>query len=176
MSFPRRFALLCFTVALAGGCGGGPRVRAQTSADADFGAYRTIAFAGDQPPPEGYERATLTSTARDAAREGARATLMAKGWRRVSVDEADVVMYAGVGRRELSDDVGGATPYQFEYTVRQGAIVLQAFDRVTQRPVWQGQVSATIRPPYEDPEKIRAAVSQLLDAFPVPGGTADDDG
>jgi len=149
------------------GCG--PKVKTNTPAGVSFASYATIAYGGRQGPPEGFERATLPPKAMAQALAAARDTLTAGGWKETSVEEADVVVYAGTGRRLQGERSGGYTGVNFEVMVEKGAIVLDAFDRETGELLWQGQVEGTIKPPIDDFPALRQAVAALLERFPAPG-------
>ncbi|MEM1030448.1 MAG: DUF4136 domain-containing protein, partial [Myxococcota bacterium] len=84
------------------------------------------------------------------------------------VEDADVVVYAGIGRRTRLERFSSVTGQSYEVPVEKGTIVLDAYDRRTGAPVWRGQVEGTVRPPVDDLQALRRAVAALLSRFPEP--------
>lgn len=162
-----QLCLLGFALLIATGCG--PEVTSETPAGVSFADYKTIGYGGTKAPPPDYERATLEPAAREAALDAAKQTLTAKGWVEVSPEEADVVVYAALGQRTATESYASVTGQNYEVLVEKGTIVLDAYDRRTQKPIWKGQVEGTIRPPIDDLVALRKAVEALLNAFPAPG-------
>lgn len=160
--------LLIFALVWLVGCG--PEVVSETPAGGSFTDYRTIAYGGAVAPPAGYDRASLDPPARKAALDAAKETLAGKGWVEAPVEEADVVVFAALGRRKATERYASVTGQNYELRVDKGSIVLDAYDRRTQKPVWKGQVEGTIRPPIDDLVALRNAVSALLEEFPAAGG------
>lgn len=161
--------MLVLALGLISGCGG-PEVTSKTPDGASYADYRTIGYAGRKAPPKGYERATLAPDARRAALEAAKEALAAKGWVEAPAAEADVVIYAGLGRRKGLETYASVTGQNYTVQVEKGAIILDAYDRRTNEPVWKGKVEGTIKPPIDDDlAALRKAVTSLLNEFPAPG-------
>lgn len=161
----RRRTLLALSALALLGVACGPTLHTALESGASFDGYGSVAFAGRRPPPEGFERHALTDEQRRIAMSAARETLLAKGWREAPVEEADVVIYAGVGKREKKQDLIAGTGVLFETKVTEGGLVVEAFDRATEAPLWHGTVQAT----REYIGGLRGAVKALLEEFPAPG-------
>ncbi len=164
-----RLCMLTIGLFLATGCG--PEVTSETPDGVSFAGYKTIGYGGTKAPPPNYKRATLEPEARKAALDAAKETLAAKGWVEVAPEEADVVVYAALGQRTATESYASVTGQNYDVLVEKGTIVLDAYDRRTQKPIWKGQVEGTIRPPIDDLLALRKAVEALLNEFPAPGAS-----
>jgi hypothetical protein len=92
--------------------------------------------------------------------------LAGKGYQKGS--PPDLTLALTVGKRQKIDvdtwNRYGWNEHAHNYT--EGQVSVDAFDSKTKQAVWHGQVTDTVRAGKTDPEKLHAAVTQLMDHFP----------
>lgn len=158
----------------------------QTGSDqypgAQFGAYATYAWIGDDPliRPRDSQAPISALTVR-TIREAVESGLSAKSYRKVdSAAEADFVVSFTVGARDRIDAESYPVPYRGPWlwhwtgrsvdvqVYREGTLSLDIFDGKSRQPVWHGWARKTITGADEaDPgPAIRSAVGKILRRFP----------
>lgn len=163
--------LLALLTAL--GCGGGIEYRhAQNDEEGQFDRYRTMSFMAASDIGS-FSRAELTEEQRSFLAGIALPIFDEKGWVIVDDDqEADLIMLAGVGRRiRVEERIEGVPSMRFdtyEEEINEGTIVLDAWDRRTEKHVWHGQVIAKTGE-ESNAERATEAVRLLLSEFPAAG-------
>lgn len=95
-------SLLVSLLALpAWGCGASNELTVDSSHDqeAEFGRYRTWAVGGAEALPSGFARVELEVMQLEQLRDIAREVLEAKGYREGTINNADIIFFAGLGQR-----------------------------------------------------------------------------
>ncbi|MGF1464606.1 MAG: DUF4136 domain-containing protein [Sandaracinaceae bacterium] len=186
MTNPIPWSAVVLGAMMLSACGGGPEViyRSETADDANFTAYRTLAFAGREDPPGGYEPVELPEAFRGPARQAVIDTLSAAGWSWVdSPGAADVVFVVSLGSRERESDQQVRGAYWVDtYTVEvlEATIIVDAYDRRDRTHLWSGSVTGVVRgdPDRERTEAeiqaFRDIIEELFLRFPRPGTATGD--
>ena len=142
-----------------------PKVSTDTTPGANFATYRTFTFVNALPPagmdPVGYER----------IRQGVEQGLTGKGFSKAEPGDLSVIITVGAKNKTDVNTWGrfGQQVDVYQYTV--GSLSVDVFDTKTKQPLWHGQATETIDPQKPNPQKIDAAVADLMAKFPArPGG------
>jgi hypothetical protein len=158
------------------------RVGSDQYPQADFSAYRSYAWMGEDPliRPRDSQVAVSALTVR-LIQEAVEAELSAKGYRRIdSAPMADFVVAFTVGARDRLEAESYPMPYRGPWpwdwawrgadvqVYREGTLSLDIFDGRSRQPVWHGWARKTVTQADEsDPGPVIArAVAKILRQFP----------
>jgi hypothetical protein len=95
--------------------------------------------------------------------------LEAKGLRKASGDEADLVVAFTVGTKVRYQIQGGSTPLELAgeaASVTQGTLTLYMFSRASSEQIWSAWTKKDLEPGSEPDPIIKQAVAVLLAEFP----------
>ena len=142
----------------------GPKISTQAAAGANFGAYKTFAWANSRPP-QGMNPVEFQKIQSDVE-----LGLASKGYQKAS--PGDISLILSVGARQKTDfESWGRFGLQTDaYSYTQGSLSVDAFDTKTKQAVWHGQATETVDPDKPNSSKIDDAVAKLMGRFP--GGSA----
>lgn len=84
-------------------------------------------------------------------------------------DASLLVSFSGGGRQDLvtQGKQEGPVVYGPAYTIDRGALVLHFIDPKTKTVLWRGWGDAIIKPDDDLDQRVRAAVRQIMSAFPA---------
>jgi uncharacterized protein DUF4136 len=84
-------------------------------------------------------------------------------------DASLLVSFSGGGRQDLvtQGKQEGPVVYGPAYTLDRGALVLHFIDPKTKTVIWRGWGDAIIKPDDDLDQRVRAAVRQIMSAFPA---------
>ena len=137
-----------------------PQLTTDAAHGVNFAAYKTYSWASTQP------QGGVNSVRYQRVLSHVDGLLHGKGYTQHS--PGDLTLALTVGRRQRVDlDRWNHYGYHTDYAYNEGQISLDAFDAKTKKAVWHGQVTDSINPNKPDPEKLQAAVNELLDHFPA---------
>jgi len=164
-------AYLCTAAALAvatAGCTTAFDVHTIRAPDAHFERYRTVAFEVSGRAPSPYQVSPQSLEVQSFVRDQAMRVLMQRGYGGADDRTADLVLRIQC-RREIRPtsvaavptqvastantvDVQSETPVSYVVTldnedleIHEGALVVDAYDRETRRPVWHGFVADEVK-------------------------------
>ena len=127
----------------------------------NFSAYKTYSWVESGIPagmdPVMYQRIIADF---DAA-------LAQKGYQKCEAGDLSLVVTVGAQNKTDIETWGrfGLQTSVYQYT--QGQLSLDVFDTKTKQALWHGQVSETVNPDKPNPSKVDAAISKLMQKFPV---------
>lgn len=178
-----KLRLLVFALFLAsplpGGCA---RVQFGSEYDdkADFSAYGSYAWVTDELTLIGTGMGNPRIRNEDNERRiraAVDSALASKGFEKVALDEADLVVAFVVGTREqLRLEGGGGSTYSLlttkdaSSTYYQGSLSIDLFDGASRRQVWHGWVSKPLQAEDDPDTVINAAVARIMEQFPPAAG------
>jgi len=137
-----------------------PRLTTDMAHDVQFSNYTSFTWASTTAPTG------INPVAFQRVQDSMAGTLASKGY--AQQPEGDLTVALTVGKLTKIDlDTWNRWGYHDTYARQEGQISLDAFDSKTKRAVWHGQVTDAIEPGKPDPEKLQAAVSQLMEQFPA---------
>ncbi len=104
MMFTRTYfaaSILLLSLLASVGCGGSNQLTVESSQDpeASFGSYRIWAFEGAEALPDGFSRVELEVMQLEQLQDIAREIMSAKGYREGTLNNADIIFFAGLGQR-----------------------------------------------------------------------------
>ena len=138
-------------------------MRSYKSGSFNAPAYRTIAYAGDTNLPKGFDRTELRDELDATAATLLRSRFESLGYQVAGVDEADLLLYAGVGKRNGRE----ASNLDHADEIVEGTLVLDLFERRTGRHVWQGLARTFVS--QSEPmtrEEFTLILEKMMAAFP----------
>ena len=137
-----------------------PKVSSDTTPGANFASYKTFAFVNALPP------AGIDPVAFERIRQGVEQGLTAKGFSKAASGDLSVILTLGAKNKTDVNTWGrfGQQVDVYQYTV--GQLSVDVFDTKTKQPLWHGQATETIDPQKPDPQKIQAAVADVMAKFP----------
>jgi hypothetical protein len=138
-----------------------PKVSADSTPGANFGAYQTFAFVNAQPP------AGMNPVAFERIRQGVERGMAGKGYSKAETGDLSVIIT--VGARDKTDvQTWGRFGRQVDvYQFTEGQLSVDVFDTKTRQPLWHGQATETIDPQKPNPQKVEAAVTAVMAKFPA---------
>lgn len=163
-----RFAVI---IALAAGlalpAAAKPKVTSDATPGVNFAAYQTFAFINPSPP------AGMNPVAYERIRMGVENGLSGKGYSKG--DPGDLSVLISMGARNQTDiETWGAFGRQLDvHQYTEGQLSVDVFDTKTRRPLWHGQATETVNPKKLEPEKVEAAVQEVIARFPSRGAPAN---
>ena len=135
------------------------RLTTDMAHDVHFANYTSFTWASTTPP-HGFNSVQYHRVQEDMTNR-----LKAKGY--THQPHADLTIALTVGKLTKVDlDNWSHYGYHDAYAHTQGQVTIDAFDSKTKRAVWHGQVTDAINPDKPNPEKLMAAVDQILAQFP----------
>ena len=114
----------------------------------------------------------MDPVAYERIRQGVEQGLTGKGYSKA--DPGDLSVIITLGARDKTDvkSWGRFGLQQDVYQYTEGQMSVDVFDTKTKQPLWHGQATETINPKKPDPQKIEAAVTDVMAKFPArPGGS-----
>lgn len=160
----RGFVILFAASLLAAPAWAKPKVSVDATPGANFAAYQTFGFVNARPPagmdPVAYER----------IRQGVEQGLTAKGYSKAEPGDLSVVIT--LGARDKTDvETWGRFGRQVDvHQYTEGQLSVDVFDTKTRQPLWHGQATETVNPQKLDPQKMEAAVADIMAKFPARTG------
>ena len=145
---------------LAAGADAKPRLTTDAAHDVQFGNYDSFTWASTTPP-SGINSVQFHRVQADIGGK-----LATKGYQHQP--DGDLTVALTVGKlRKIDLDAWSNYGYHDAYARSEGQVTLDAFDSKTKRAVWHGQVTDAINPKKPNPERLQAAVDQLMEQFPA---------
>ncbi len=144
------------TLALAG-----PKISTQVAAGANFGAYKTFAWANSLPP-QGMDPVEYQKIQSDVE-----LGLASKGYQKASTGDISLILTVGARQKTDFESWGWFGMQTDAYSYTQGTLSVDAFDTKTKRAVWHGHATETVNPDKPDSGKIDDAVAKLMGRFPA---------
>jgi hypothetical protein len=136
-----------------------PRLTTDAAHDVHFANYSTFGWASTTPPKG------LNSVQYHRVQQHITGALAGKGYKHEP--HGDLTVALTVGKLTKVDlDTWNHYGYHDAYSHSEGQVALDVFDSKTKRAVWHGQVTDAINPNKPNPEKLQAAVDQLMAHFP----------
>jgi len=137
-----------------------PTLKVDTMQGANFSNYNTYNWVSTTPSgginPVGYQKIMANLDTRVAA----------KGYTRG--DPADLNLALTIGKRQRVDlDAWNHWGYHDAYDHTEGEVTLDVYDAKTKQALWHGQITDAVNPKNPDPEKVDAALAQLMEQFPT---------
>jgi len=145
----RLMALLAF--ATVAGCGSTMNVRGGVEHGATLVGHATYEFGPAEDAPTGFGRQSVTPDVLALARKHVDEELNVRGYRLVN-EELQVA--GGAGDSE-------------EFTETQGVLVVDVFDRSSQRRLYHGVAHDVVDADKVDDDQIKEAVHRILANFPA---------
>lgn len=180
---------VAFALLVVGACESPITVAIDVDPEADLASFESYAWISDEPLIDqvgGVTSGPRVSPIDDQRiRRAVDTRLTAKGWQRVELAEADLVVSYGVGAAEKTEfyetpgayghygyrhgyGYGGwyadSTVYSRTYT--EGTLTLEFFDRRTRQAAWVGWASKRLSTSDERGEVIERAIEKILQDFP----------
>lgn len=155
------------------GCAKQMQAETKYAEDVDFAQYQTYRWLTDDlvliQAGTGEERIRNVENEK-RIRAAVERELKAKGLRKASGDEADLVIAFTVGTKVRYKIQGGATALDMftadPETVTRGTLTLYFFDRASQAQVWSAWTSKDLAPGSDPDAVINTAVGVLMGEFP----------
>jgi hypothetical protein len=166
-----RMLLSVLPFAFAVGCASGPKAPVYWPAEGP--AYTTVGYGGQIAPPKGFEPVDVPENIREVIRRTARDELIRRGYHlALPGAKADVLMFAGVGRRTTVVPSNSPTQAGDTAVIRQATLVLEMTAIDGAKPLWRGSVLASrwqnvTRAP--DDAELAAKVREAFDGLPHAG-------
>jgi hypothetical protein len=187
-------AILASFVSLAllvmGACESPITVAIDVDPESDLAIFESYAWISDEPLIEQVDGVThgprVSPIDDQRIRRAVDTRLAAKGWKRVELEDADLVVSYGVGADQKTEfyespgyghyghgygygyGYGGwyaeSTVYSRTYT--EGTLTLEFFDRRTRQATWVGWASKRLSESDERGELIERAIDKILTDFP----------
>jgi hypothetical protein len=137
-----------------------PHLTTDAAHGVNFANYKTVTWASTTPP------SGINSVQYHRVQEHIVGTLANKGYHHAP--NGDLTMALTVGKLTKVDlDTWSHYGYHDAYTHHEGQVTMDVFDSKTKRAVWHGQITDAINPKKPNPEKLQAAVDQLMEHFPA---------
>lgn len=163
-------------------CATQPTIRSVVHPDASKKTYRTVAYGGEREPPVGFDRYELRPEAREAVDAAIKEQLIeVKGYARAPLEEADLILLAGAGRKVETDRIkvprGSSYSYgslqipnydEYEERIDTRTLSIDVFERESGLHVWHGHVEALATPEGKpvNVARVRQAAARLFSRFP----------
>jgi hypothetical protein len=152
-------------------------VNSQYSRGENFNDYKTFSFSPTAAlPPAGYTTGHLfNSIMQRRVQDEVSRVLTSRGYSLVPRAEASFqIKISGGGNRAIqvadpsTSDRSGAVEGA-AVVVDRGALVLHFFDPAKKKIIWRGWAEAVMSPDDDFDKKVRAAVREILAAYPPKG-------
>jgi Domain of unknown function (DUF4136) len=127
----------------------------------NFSAYKTYSWVRTNPSG-GYNSVLYQRIQSDIDSK-----LATKGY--VRADSGDITLALTLGKRQKVDiDTWGVYGFHEDvHSYTQGQVSVDAFDSRTKQALWHGQITDVVKSKQPDPERLDAALSQLIEPFPA---------
>lgn len=134
---------------------------------ANFANYKTYAWAPEALAP-GQAASVFDATVKSDVDQ----QLLAKGWTKVPVKDADLLIsYTAKTRNNVSYGVapgysgwyGGVVPY----VTKQGTLTLHFTDPKSRQVVWEGIATDTVGDAGSNQKQVAEAVKKVLEKYPL---------
>lgn len=161
----RLMALLAF--ATVAGCGSTMNVRGGVEHGATLVGHATYEFGPAEDAPTGFGRQSVTPDVLALARKHVDEELNVRGYKKH--DGGDMVVRLSNGRRLVNEElqVAGGAGDSEEFTETQGVLVVDVFDRSSQRRLYHGVAHDVVDADKVDDDQIKEAVHRILANFPA---------
>lgn len=164
-----------------GGCAiahSSPRVTALAEPEADFGRYRSYAFADPTRLPAELRRYDFPDAELNTIKGFAREALQDRGFVPAPMDTADLLFHVAVGTRTRQSPSAASTAQSealqarlasWEADTRNTTLVIDAVDRHTGKHVWHGRANlqAEAREDHVAADEVAAILDELPEAGPA---------
>jgi hypothetical protein len=145
---------------LSAGAQAKPRLTTDVNHQVHFANYHSFSWASTTPP------SGINSVQYHRVLQNMTSTLKSKGY--THQPHGDLTLAVTVGKMTKVDlNNWHNYGYHDAYTHSAGQVALDAFDSKTKHAVWHGQITDAINPSKPNPEKLQAAVNQLMAEFPA---------
>ena len=157
---------------MASGCGSSSVINTRHEELGTLAGHSTYAFADvDTLAEEGFTTGHLFNPIMQRRiRDELTRELTTRGYVASAPEDASVlVSFSGGGRQDLvtQGKQEGPVVYGPAYTIDRGALVLHFIDPKTKAVLWRGWGDAIIEPDDDLDQRVRAAVRQIMSAFPA---------
>ena len=151
-------AMLVATVLPLQACAGpGHDVRVNSAFASNPTTYRTYSWVDTRMrAPSGMDSVTYQRLQSNI--DGA---LGQKGYQRG--DPGDLTLVLTIGARDYSD----TSWYYGDYRYTEGQLSVDVFDTKSKQALWHGQAIGSVDRTNPDPEKVDAALTEIMDQFPA---------
>jgi hypothetical protein len=148
-------------LALSTGAQAKPEMTVDAAPGVNFSNYKTYSWVRTNPTG-GYNSVLYQRIQSDI--DG---RLASKGYTRA--DSGDITLALTLGKRQKVDlDTWGMYGFREDvHSYTQGQLSVDAFDTKTKQALWHGQITDTVKSKQPDPDRLNAALSQLIEPFPA---------
>ena len=172
------------------GCGASMKLNTATNSQANFSNLKTYAFVASDAST-GFKRTLIDGERLEVARSVIPSSLASRGWKPTSSDHADVIIQAGLGRRQTQEighlyhhgnetstgghsEIGHSGEFvdsatELETEIDERSIVFDVFDRESGLCIWHGAVSSKHSARDLSADDFRESLKLLLARFPSAG-------
>jgi hypothetical protein len=169
--------LLCTGLMLFAGCSTVVKTDIRHDQQTNFADYRTFAFLDQSGKPARLNDPFITMPeARDSIRQMIESHLLERGFKRERINDADFLVAIHAGTDDLLNAEMKHWRYSFarhwhfadDISYPAGSLIIDFFDEEDNLVFWRGSAEQVFQSEdlISDKDKLRKAVSTVLDAYP----------